>query len=136
MSARSRNIVLIAAAAVLALALVLRLSISEDPRGALARELSAYGYALEAEDLYVLAGARDTTIEAVLRAGEQAAPLDLAPALAASLEGGFPSDVSKTGDVTVLLADTERGVVTIYLLDGTIELCFLQTAGGEVLPIR
>ena len=133
MSARARNVTLIAAAALLALAILLSLDIARnDPLADLAKQINAYGYDFTAEDFYVLGGAQDTSIAALL--GEQGA--DLADAIAASKACGFPSDVNAAGDITALLANADEGVVTIYLRDGTIELCFLQGANGESLPLK
>ncbi|HWQ59127.1 MAG TPA: hypothetical protein VN540_08895 [Clostridia bacterium] len=132
MNARGRNITLIIAAGLLAVAVLLKLSIAkDDPLADLASEINAYGYDLAAEDFYVLGGAENTTIAALLSEGT-----DPAPAIAASKACGFPSDVKAMGDITALLANTERGVITVYMRDGGIELCFLQTESGEVLPIQ
>jgi len=133
LSARSRNVTLIIAAALLTLAILLSLDIARnDPLKDLAREINAYGYYFTAEDFYVLGGAEDTSIAALL--GKQ--ETDLADAVAASRACGFPSNVDAAGDITALLANAEQGVVTVYLRDGSIELCFLQGANGEALPLK
>lgn len=133
MSARARNILLAAAALLIAAAVLLSLDVARnDPLADLARELNAYGYSFDAEDFYVLGGAEDASIREVL----EDSGAGLAPAVAASREAGFPSNVGAAGDITVLLASAEKGVVTIYLRDGEIELCFLQTEDGEILPIQ
>ena len=137
MSARGRNIALIAAGALLFAALIISLTISgTDPLAALAREINAFGYALRADDFYVLGGAKDTTIEQVLLTYTQEAETDLAPIVAASEACGFPSNVQAVGDITALLARTDAGVIAVYLRDERIELCFLQTEEGEILPLQ
>lgn len=137
MSARGRNIALIAAGALLIAALAISFTISRaDPLSALAREINAFGYALTADDFYVLGGAKDTTIEAVLLAYDEAAEADLAPIVAASEACGFPSNVRAVGDITALLARTHAGVIAVYLRGEKIELCFLQTEEGEILPLK
>lgn len=133
MSARGRNITLAVAALLLIAAVVLSADIARnDPLADLADEINRFGYTLTAEDFYVLGGAEDTSIAQVL--GKEGA--DLAPAAAASGQAGFPADTQSVGDVTALLAKTDRGVVTVYLLDGSIQLCFLQTEDGEIEPIQ
>lgn len=133
MSARGRNITLAVAALLLIAAVVLSSDIARnDPLADLADEINRFDYALTAEDFYVLGGAEDTSIAQVL--GEEGA--DLAPAAAASGQAGFPADTQSVGDVTALLAKTDRGVITVYLLDGNIQLCFLQTEDGEIEPIQ
>lgn len=133
MSARGRNITLIAAGALLVIALILAVSIAgDDPLADVAEEINAFGYSLTPEDFYVLGGAGDTSIAALLEKDEA----ELAPVIEASRACGFPSDTLATGDITALLANTDRGVVTVYMRDGNIELCFLQTEEGEILPLK
>ena len=36
---------------------------------------------------------------------------------------------------TVALANSKSGVITLYLVDGVIELAFIQTGEGEVRPL-
>lgn len=133
MKARGRNITLAIAAALLVTAVLLSMDIArDDPLTDLANEINSYGYSLTAEDFYVLGGAEGQSIEQVL----STEGTDLTPAVTASRAAGFPADTQTAGDVTALLAKTAQGVLTVYLLNGSIELCFLQTEDGEIEPIK
>ena len=133
MSARGRTVTLAVAAALLVIAVVLSVGIARnDPLADLADEINRFGYTLRAEDFYMLGGAEDQSIAQVLADEETG----LAAVVAASGQAGFPADTQTAGDVTVLLAKTGKGVVTIYLLDGSVQLCFLQTENGEIEPIQ
>ena len=52
-----------------------------------------------------------------------------------SRASGFDADITKSGEVTILLANSKSGVITLYLVDGVIELAFIQTGEGEVRPL-
>ena len=133
MSARGRTVTLAVAAALLVIAVVLSVGIARnDPLADLADEINRFGYTLRAEDFYVLGGAEDQSIAQVLADEETG----LAAVVAASVQAGFPADTQTAGDVTVLLAKTGKGVVTVYLLNGIVQLCFLQTENGEIEPIQ
>ena len=90
-----------------------------DPLEAVAAELNAHGYSMRGDELYIL--------------GEDAAETELI--VSAAKQAGFAADIDRRGEVSILLYQFEKGVRTIYLIDGEIELCFIQTDGGEVYPI-
>ena len=62
---------------------------------------------------------------------------DLSEAVAASIEGGFPSDINARGDIMLLLLTLEnKDVVTVFTRDGKAELCFIQRiSSGEIMPL-
>lgn len=95
----------------------------------LAEELNAFGYSLAGEDIYVLGESHGTSIAEVLEG------MDLTEAVAASRASGFPSDVDAAGNIVAMLANTDAGVITLYLRDEAIELCFIQTDDGRILPL-
>ena len=118
------------AAVLLVVAAVWSVQLAKDDTLAhLAEELNAFGYSLEGEDIYVLGESRGISIAEVL------AGTDLTEAVAASRAAGFPSDVNAVGDIVAMLANTEAGVITLYLRNEAIELCFIQTDEGQVLPL-
>ena len=126
LSNRTKFILLGLAAVLLVVAAVWSVQLAKDDTLAhLAEELNAFGYSLEGEDIYVLGESRDISIAEVL------AGTDLTEAVAA----GFPSDVNAVGDIVAMLANTEAGVITLYLRNEAIELCFIQTDEGQVLPL-
>lgn len=92
--------------------------------------INKFGYDFTADDLLVTYDNAETSISAVLN------DVDLSDAVQASKQAGFSSDVSKTGGVTLILASSGDDVITVYLLDGEIELCFIQRPGGEVAAIN
>ena len=101
------------------------------PRAEICNRLSEYGYSLEFDDIFVSGESERTSIRALL------SEVDLTAAVEASLQAGFPSDIDTVGEVVVLLAalDEER-VITIYTLDGEMQLCFIQTLDSyEVEPL-
>ena len=83
--------------------------------------MTAIGYTLTEDDLFDVGSFENTTIAEVL-AGQ-----DLTQAVEAGITGGFPSDVNATGDIRMLLVTMEnKDIITIFLRDGKIELCFVQ----------
>lgn len=100
-----------------------------DELSRIAKEINAYGYSLTGDDLYVYGEARRTCVQ------ELFPEEDLSDAAACSKAAGFPSDLHRQGDVILLLAKVEEGVITVYLVDGSIELCFIETENGAVLPL-
>jgi len=129
MNPRRRLIFLIAAAVLIAAAFLWSVHLDQTGQGAkLLRTLNAYGYALQIDDLYPAGAWKDTSIRALLPDSE------LKDAVQASRDAGFPSDIDKAGDVTLLLAHTESAdVLTVYLVGDTPELCFVQGTGtGEI----
>ena len=131
LSRRTRCILLGVAGLMLAAALVWSAFLSKDDAlGDVAAALNRYGYSLSREDIYVLGGAKNTSIRAILQNENLAEPV------AASVKGGFPSDTEAVGDIVAMLVDTQDGVITAYLRDGVIELCFIQTEEGGILPLE
>lgn len=104
-----------------------------DPLEAVAAELNAHGYSMRGDELYILGGKADSTIREVLSGSEDAAEAELI--VSAAKQVGFAADIDRRGEVSILLYQCDKGVMTIYLIDGEIELCFIQTDGGEVYPI-
>ena len=104
-----------------------------DPLEAIANELNAHGYSMRGDELYILGGKTDATIREVLAQGEDAGAEELIAA--AARQAGFAADIDRRGEITILLYQCDKGVMTIYLIDGEIELCFIQTQNGEVCPI-
>ena len=104
-----------------------------DPLEAIANELNAHGYSMRGDELYILGGKADATIREVLAQGEDAGAEELIAA--AARQAGFAADIDRRGEITILLYQCDKGVMTIYLIDGEIELCFIQTQSGEVCPI-
>ncbi|NCB31326.1 MAG: hypothetical protein EOM66_07960 [Clostridia bacterium] len=132
MNAKQRIILLIASACVLALAFVLWNGLSgQHPNEPLAAMLRTRGYTVEAEQLYNAGSFEGQSI------GQALSGVNLEDAVAASMAGGFPSDVNKTGNVTLLLcALGNQDVITLFVLDGEAELCFIQPLlGGALKPL-
>ena len=98
-------------------------------RGArLCRIVNEFGFALHPDDLYPAGAWNDTSIRALLPETE------LSEAVAASKDAGFPSDIDRTGQVTLVMANVGNDdVVTLYLVDGEVELGFLQVKGTETV---
>jgi len=129
---KHRNILLIASAFVLALAFLLSLGLEQaDPNGPLVDMLRSRGYSLTSDQLYHAGDFPAATIQDVLNG------VELQEAVEASLAGGFPSRVDAAGDVTLLLCTLGNGdVITLFLLDGEAELCFLQSLNdGSARPL-
>lgn len=138
MEKKHRNILLIASGLVLLAALALWGGLTgKNPNEPLAAMLRGRGYTVDAEQFYHAGSFQGQSISQVL------AGMDLEEAVAASRAGGFPSDVERPGAVELLLCGMGNGdVITLFLLDGQVELCFVQsvTAGtvaaldGAVAP--
>lgn len=132
MSAKQRNLLLIASALVLVIALVFWQGFAQEhPYKPLAAMLREKGYTLEPDQLYNAGSFENQSIAATL------AGVNLDEAVSASLEGGFPSRVDKAGEITLLLcALGNQDVITLFLLDGEPELCFVQPLlGGSLKAI-
>lgn len=130
MSRKTQFILLGAAALLLAAALVWGSSIKKtDALAHLAEELNQFGFSLVGDDLYVYGEARNTSIR------ELFPETDISDAVACSLAAGFPSDTDRVGDVLLVLAKVREGVITVYLVNGSTELCFIETETGNVLPL-
>lgn len=129
---KQRNILLIASACVLGLAVALWSGLpAQHPNEALAAMLRERGYTVQADQLYNAGSFENQSISKALSG------VNLEEAVTASLAGGFPSRVDRTGDVTLLLcALGNRDVITIFLLNGQAELCFVQPLwGGALKPL-
>ena len=95
-----------------------------------ADEINKFGYNFTADDMLIAYDNSNASIAEVLD------DVDLSEAVEASIKAGFPSDVNKIGGVTLILANDGNDIVTVYLVDGKIELCFVQTMGGNVAAIN
>lgn len=129
---KTARVLLIVAAALLIIAIAWRFFLEKNSfSGSIARELAAHGCSIEADDLYKHDFRRDTSIRALV--GDE----DMTQAAEVSRECGFAADIDKTGDVYVLLAKIDgEHVLTVYVVDETIELAFIQKLSStEVFPI-
>lgn len=134
MKRHTRTMLTLIAAGIIIAAAVWSIIISKnDPLEAIANELNAYGYSMRGDELYILGGKVNATIREVLAQGEDAGAEELIAA--AARQAGFAADIDRRGEITILLYQCDKGVMTIYLIDGEIELCFIQTQSGEVCPI-
>lgn len=127
-----RTAVLIAAAILLVTAVVWRIFISANSfTDRIVKQLSEHGCVIDASALYQERFVRNTSIAELMD------EIDMADAVAVSLECGFPSDTERVGDVYLLLAnmgDDER-VLTVFVVNERVELAFIQTLGSdELLP--
>lgn len=122
MGKNTKILLLLAAALLIVTAVLLNGAITaKSPYKAVVDELTSRGYTLKEEDLYSVGGFENSSIAQVL-AGQE-----LAPAVEAGIAGGFPSDVDAVGDIRLLLLTMEnQDIITIFLRDGEIELCFVQ----------
>lgn len=119
---KQRNILLLASVIVLALALLLWRGLPMHPHEHVAALLRDRGYTVEVDQLYNAGSFPNQSIRGALEG------IDLQQAVEASLAGGFPSRVEQIGDVELLLcAMQNQDVITIFLLDGEVELCFVQS---------
>ncbi len=132
MSKNTKLIVLLIAALLIVCAVLLNGTVSKNsPYRSAVEELSARGYTLTEDDLFDVGSFEDTAIAEVL-AGQ-----DLTQAVEASVKGGFPSDTNAVGDIKMLLLTMEnKDIITIFLRDGEIELCFVQRLdSAEIRPL-
>lgn len=127
-SEKTRRIVLITALVIIVLCIAWTLfrGLSSE-RMRICRFLKGYGYDIYEDDLLFAYDDRDTTIRNAIGADK-----DISEALAASKKGGFPSDVDRRGGVTLVLATDGTDSVLLYMLDGEFELCFVESADGEI----
>ena len=96
----------------------------------IADRINSFGYSFTADDLLVAYDNSNTSIASVLDG------VDLDNAVRVSREAGFSSDVDKVGGVTLILANDGDDIITLYLVDGEIELCFVQTIDGDAVSIK
>lgn len=94
--------------------------------------LNEYGYSFYEDDLLIAFDSADTTIKEVLADNTEA---DMEKAVSVSKQAGFRSDVEKRGGVTLMLAHDGTDVITLYLVDGEAELCFIETQDNEIKPL-
>ena len=128
MNARRRRGFLIAAGALLLVAAVWSLFLSGGAGAALANTLNSYSYTLTADDLYPAGEWKNTNVKTLLSDAE------LTAAISVSKQAGFSSDVTKTGTVTLVMANVGgNDVITLYLVDGEIELAFVQVTGSDAV---
>lgn len=122
MSKNTKLIVLLFAVLLIVCAVLLNAAVTQQsPYKAVVEELTSRGYTLTEDDLYDVGRFENSTVADVL-AGQ-----DLTQAVEASIAGGFPADVNAVGDVNMLLLTMKnQDVITIFLRDGKIELCFVQ----------
>ena len=122
MSKNTKLIILLIAALLVICAVLLNGAVSQQsPYKAAVEELTARGYTLSEDDLFDVGRFEDSTVAEVL-AGQ-----DLSQAVEASRAAGFPSDINARGNINMLLLTMEnKDVITLFLRDGNIELCFVQ----------
>lgn len=134
MKRHTRTMLTLIAVGIIIAAAIWRTQIAKnDPLEDIARQINEYGYALKGDDIYILGAEADSSIRQMLALNE--ADEDIALLVDASRAAGFAADVDKQGEINVLLAPQDNGVITIYLINGQIELCFIQTEEGEVMPL-
>lgn len=129
MTRRKRILLLTAAVVLLGIALALNYRLGHlGVRAKICNALNEFGYDFEYSDIYVTGSTRDVNIRELLT------DVDLTAAIAASKQAGFPSDVDRVGEVAVLLARvSDTKVITIYTVDGSMELCFIQVLESEAV---
>ena len=122
MSKNTKLIILLIAALLVICAVLLNGAVSQQsPYKAAVEELTARGYTLSEDDLFDVGRFEDSTIAEVL-AGQ-----DLSQAVEVSIAAGFPSDINARGNINMLLLTMEnKDIITLFLRDGNIELCFVQ----------
>lgn len=125
----ARRIMLAAAALLVCGAIALSFFINRDSElERLSAMLAGYGYSVGYDDIYpASAGDGESLAEltGVTREDE---------AYAVSEAGGFPCNIDTAGDAVVLLAaaDDDR-VITLMLLDGEVQLAFIQILSTGVI---
>ena len=127
---RKTKIIAIAAAVVMIVAAIVLngMITAKSPYRAVVEELTSRGYVMTEDDLFSVGRFESSSIAQVL-AGQ-----DLAPAVEAGKAGGFPSDVNAVGDISMLLLSMEnQDIITIFLRDGQVELCFVQRLDDSAL---
>ena len=136
MTRRGRTIISVIAALIMLAALIWLCIINmNDPLQAVVRAVNGRGYAITSGDLYVYDSRTDTDIKSVIASGAGITQSDIESMAELSRASGFDADITKSGEVTILLANSKSGVITLYLVDGVIELAFIQTGEGEVRPL-
>lgn len=135
MNRRTRNSVIVAAAILIVIALVWKITLScTGMTSRIADELSKHGCEIQAENIEKLMYEKNTSIKALMPEGTE-----LDKVIAVSKQAGFDSDTERVGDVYVLLADLDEGkrVLTVFVVDEEIELAFIQIPDSdEVFPVN
>lgn len=128
-----RILIIIAVVALLAAAVLLLSMGGTNELKSIAGMLNGYGYSLTEDDIAAIGSQRDTTIAIMLKDDADT----LAEAVEASRKTGFPSDVDKQGDITLLATEpSDNEVILIFMVGEEIEMCFSQTPDGKtVFPI-
>ncbi len=131
MNKTSRYILIGTAIALLLAALTWRLVLnSTGELSKIRRVINDYGYSIGEDSIYPAGHIEDGSIAGML-AGED---IDMRAAVNASKSAGFPSDINRQGEVTLILAaisDTE--VITLFVINGEIELGFIQSLDGQAV---
>jgi len=119
---KAQRLVLALGLSLFIMAAIFRLMIARnDPAADIVSMLRSYGYSLRDSDLYIAGDYPNTSISDLLE------HVDLKEAVALSKQAGFPSDIERVGDVVLILArSSEDEIITLYALDGEMELCFIQ----------
>ena len=99
--------------------------------GRLIKTLKSYGYSLTRDELHPIGTWEEQSISALL------SEVKLNKAVEASKAAGFSSDIERKGNISLIMADAGGGsVLTLYLVNGEIELAFVQNPGSfDVLPL-
>lgn len=129
MTARSRKIIFLIAGALLLVAFVWHVLLAQNgiaPR--IARQINAYGYNLHADDIYSAADWENATIRELLPDD------DLTGAVEASTKVNLPSNIDRRGQVTLILAQAGADTLSVFYVDGELELAFMQR-GGVIFPL-
>ena len=124
---KAKRVVLFIAALLVVCAIILQFSLGgANEREQILDALSRYGYQVSDDDLYIAGDYQNSTIAGLLPEAE------LENAVRASKSAGFPSDIHRRGDVVlVLVALQDQRVITLYFVNGEMELCFVQKPGSE-----
>lgn len=132
LSKRAKLIMFVIAVLMLCAAVIWNIYLNEQgDLSKLTNIINAYGYSFDYGDFYAAGSTPDTSIAQLLK------DTDLSEAVAASKAAGFPSDIYRVGEVSLLLASlSDTQILTLYAVDGVIELCFLQDIrDNSVYPI-
>lgn len=132
MKKRTKILLITAAVVLLAIAAALNYKLEYlSERAKICNRINEFGYSLGFDDIYVTGDTPNVSISELLP------DIELKEAAEASKACGFPSDVTRVGHITVALAAlSENEVATVYIIDGEIELCFIQILDSdEVYPL-
>ncbi|MEL7609572.1 MAG: hypothetical protein AAGU74_08710 [Bacillota bacterium] len=131
---KKRTKILLLAAAIVLLCIAAALNYKLDNLGArseIVNKINAFGYELDYADLYITGDTPSASIRTLMT------DVPLEDAVEASRQCGFDGDVDRVGEVVVLLASiSETEVITVFTVNGQIELCFIQILNSyEVKPL-